>query len=568
MTCKKDKINTMRYNSRALLLLVLSSCSVDTSSGFIIPSRTSDVSLLSAKTVSDPDVYEINRKLDELAEQCGDIKKPVVAIASEVEDIYHSSEKKDVVSFNVLLKAWGRACQSLERQKYSQYNVQENLSTTSVPSVPVYTPRDAAEHLTKHLMEAEASYEKDPDDGLISPDETSYNIAIDAWAKISVPDSTEAAERLLRKMINNPRLEPCSISYNSVLDSHAHSSDVNSLGRMNKIWQHMQNLSEEGNKKVKPSLRTVNLILTACVRMSGRLEDVNDKMACAEQAHALLEDVKEKVDAGASELTPDITTYSIVMDAYARVGIAKAAFKAEDLMKEIKQIFKETGDYRCRANVRTYTTLIGAWSRTTDTRAAARAESLVEEMEELYAERMAKGTPLKPNEETTKPNARTFTTVLHAIGRSRDVEKAKRALRILMKMRELAKTDPDCTPTIGAYNQAIDACAKSHGDQVEALKIAFAILKTVEVDENVTPIDHTYSNTIKAVAFLLPTGSERNKLALAVFKKAKKDGMVSGEVMKNMRKALDGEAMRDLLSENSIENQQVPSSWSKNVRKR
>mmetsp|Transcript_32052 Transcript_32052/g.48743 ORF Transcript_32052/g.48743 Transcript_32052/m.48743 type:complete len:559 (+) Transcript_32052:161-1837(+) len=558
----------MRLNSRALLLLVLSGSSVGTSFGFSIPSRKSGVRLLSAEFVSDHDVYKINRKLDELAEQCGDAKKPVVAIASEVEDIYHASEKKDLVSFNVLLKAWGRTCQSLERQKYIHYDVHEKLSTTSIPSVAVYTPRDAAEHLTKHLMEAEASYEKDPDGDLIYPDETSYNIAIDAWAKISVPDSTEAAERLLKKMINNPRLEPCLISYNSVLDSHAHSSDVTSLKRMNKIWQHMQNLAEDGNKKVKPNLRTANLILTACVRMAERLEDVNDKMACAEQARALLEDMKKRVDAGAVEFTPDITTYSIVMDVYARVGIAKSALKAEDLMKEIKEVFQETGDCRRQPNVRTYTTLIGAWSRTTDTRAAARAESLVEEMEELYAERMAKGTPLKPGEETTKPNARTFTTVLHAISRSRDHGKAKRALRTLMKMRELAKTDPDCTPTIGAYNQAIDACAKSRGDQVEALKIAFAILKTVEMDENVKPIDHTYSNTIKTVAFLLPTGSERNKLALAVFEKAKKDGMVSGEVMKNMRKALDADAMHELLSEDFSDNQQVPHSWNKNVRRR
>merc|ERR1712226_554759 len=167
-------------------------------------------------------------------------------------------------------------------------------------------------------MEAEASYENDPNGGLIAPDETSYNIAIDAWAKISAPDSTEATERLLSKMINNPRLEPCSISYNSVLDSHAHSSDLNSLERMNKIWLHMHNLASDGNKKVKPSLRSVILILTACVRMVDRLENIEEKMSCAQQAHNLLEDIKKRAEAGATELTPDIATYSIVMDAYAR----------------------------------------------------------------------------------------------------------------------------------------------------------------------------------------------------------------------------------------------------------
>jgi len=441
----------MRLNNGALLFFFLSKSSIDTSYGFVIPSRKA---VIATSLLSRPEVYEINRKLDELADQCGNVEKPVVTIASEVEDIYHASKDKDIVSFNVLLKAWGRACQSLQRQKqkHVKYNIQESKS---VPSIAVYTPRDAAEHLTKHLMEAEASYEKDPDGGLIAPDETSYNIAIDAWAKISVPDSTKAAERLLSKMINNPRLEPCSISYNSVLESHAHSSDLDSLERMNKIWLHMQNLASDGNKKLKPSLRSVILILTACVRMVDRLENVEEKMSCAQQAHNLLEDIKKRADAGATELTPDITTYSIVMDAYARIGTTEAALKAEDLMKEIKGVFEETGDYRRQPNFRTYTTLIGAWSRTSDSRAAVRAESLVEEMEELYAERMGKGKSLQPGEETTKPNARTFTTVLHAISRSHEKDKAKRALRILMKMRELAKNDSDCTPKIGAYNQGI-----------------------------------------------------------------------------------------------------------------
>lgn len=173
----------MRFNNGALLFFFLSKSSIDTSYGFVIPSRKS---VIATSLLSRPEVYEINRKLDELADQCGDVEKPVVTIASEVEDIYNASKDKDVVSFNVLLKAWGRACQSLQRQKqkHIKYNIQE--SSNSVPSIAVYTPRDAAEHLTKHLMEAEASYEKDPDGGLIAPDETSYNIAIGKQCSLSI----------------------------------------------------------------------------------------------------------------------------------------------------------------------------------------------------------------------------------------------------------------------------------------------------------------------------------------------------------------------------------------------
>lgn len=120
---------------------------------------------------------------------------------------------------------------------------------------------------------------------------------------------------------------------------------------------------------------------------------------------------------------------------------------------------------------------------------------------------------------------------------------------------------------------AIDACAKTRGtgkEQVEALKIAFAILKTVELDKNVTPNEDTYNNIIKAVAYLLPDGSERTKIALAAFEKAKTSGKVSVDVVRTLRKALDNETMRDTLrpletSTGFIDYTKIPTAWSKNI---
>jgi hypothetical protein len=131
--------------------------------------------------MSEKQVYEINRAMDDLAEKCGDIKKPVVNLASQVEEMYNEAERKDAISFNVMLKAWGKATHVLERRKYAPVNnsAQSNAAAMSgAVTVAVYTPRDAAEHLTKHLMTAEESYEADPDHAQVIPDETSYNIAI------------------------------------------------------------------------------------------------------------------------------------------------------------------------------------------------------------------------------------------------------------------------------------------------------------------------------------------------------------------------------------------------------
>ena len=120
---------------------------------------------------------------------------------------------------------------------------------------------------------------------------------------------------------------------------------------------------------------------------------------------------------------------------------------------------------------------------------------------------------------------------------------------------------------------AIDACAKTRGtgkEQVEALKIAFAVIKTLELDKNVTPNEDTYNNIIKAAAYLLPDGAERTRIALAAFEKAKASGKVSVDVVRTLRKALDNETMRDTLrpletSTGFIDYTKIPTAWSKNI---
>jgi hypothetical protein len=175
----------MRLDRNALFVVLLS-LSTSSTNAFSTPlnhasplMRTTTTAISpSSLFMSEKQVYEINRAMDDLAEKCGDIKKPVVTLASQVEDMYNEAERKDAISFNVMLKAWGKATAVLERRKYAPAQNSNVATMTGGVTVAVYTPRDAAEHLTKHLMTAEESYEADPDHAQVIPDETSYNIAI------------------------------------------------------------------------------------------------------------------------------------------------------------------------------------------------------------------------------------------------------------------------------------------------------------------------------------------------------------------------------------------------------
>jgi hypothetical protein len=171
----------MRVYPLALLCAVLAS-----THAFVKPQLSTTTTTIAAKfrhasiLHSEKGVYEINRVMDDLAEQCGDFKKPVVALASQVEDMYLQAKQKDIISFNVMLKAWGRTCHAMERQKHVHHNGHQT-TIHNTPSIAIYTPRDAAEHLTKCLMLAEEACQGNLDNCVVVPDETSYNIAIGAY---------------------------------------------------------------------------------------------------------------------------------------------------------------------------------------------------------------------------------------------------------------------------------------------------------------------------------------------------------------------------------------------------
>lgn len=168
----------MRIYQHALFSLMMVSSLVSPGVAFIAPSQSTP---FVAPLASAKHVYETNRAMDDIAEQCGDLQKPVVALASQVEDMYNEADGKDSISFNVLLKAWARCCTALEKQKYKPTDKAMSMDD-KVPSIAVYTPRDAVEHLTKHLMQAEAAYEENPGTVEVIPDETSYNIAIGEYS--------------------------------------------------------------------------------------------------------------------------------------------------------------------------------------------------------------------------------------------------------------------------------------------------------------------------------------------------------------------------------------------------
>lgn len=122
-------------------------------------------------TKSWADLHEFNIALDKLAEQCSNSNQPVIAKAAECQELWENQQVKndekitpDTISFNTVLKAWNRCCNTLsESTRHSKI-----IPSDYKRSVDVYTPRDVATRATSLLFNQEETV----------TDVASYNIVI------------------------------------------------------------------------------------------------------------------------------------------------------------------------------------------------------------------------------------------------------------------------------------------------------------------------------------------------------------------------------------------------------
>jgi hypothetical protein len=510
-------------------------------------------------------LQEFNAHIEKLAEKCGSFKEPVIARAAQCQQVWEATMDRhnddddhardfdpDLTSFRTVLTAWSKCTHTLAKSRRDH----KTLPVDTTTQVDVYTPLDAAKRGTSLLL----AYDQ--------PDLTSYNIILDAWSKSRVPEATDAAERLLRRMLEDESIEPNTVTYNLLMDTWANSDKPNSLDKVRQIYKHMESLHSDGNVHVSPSIRTINSVLHAhakkaaqCTKKSNK-EGFDEAEECATAAYKIFQDAKNRYEeTNDPEWQPDVATYTSCIDVHARAATYNSARIAEKVLHELKDMYAKTGNQKYKLNYRTYTSVVTAWSRTRSDESPNRVEALLVEMSQDPA---------------TKPNSWTYTAAVQCWARSRDPLKAKRVLKILMDMREEYKNTgrEEVLPTTITYNNAIDACARCQGTEqqkTEAMKIAFAILKTIEMDEHAEPDAATYSTLLRAVSFLMGAGPERNKVAKAVFEKAKKGGLVEFNAVRNLRRVVDAAVMREALEGRADRNgvfdyTTLPLQWSRNVK--
>jgi len=216
------------------------------------------------------------------------------------------------------------------------------------------------------------------------------------------------------------------------------------------------------------------------------------KNSCFKVEDKLLRTISKFIQ-GECKAMPDISSFGIAINAWARRGERGSAERAEALLHRMTALY-DARIILSKPDARMYTTVIGAWSRSHDDGRATRAETLLNYMETRY----------KNGDYDVKPNVRTYGAVLHAFAKSGEPGAAERAQELLNRMETMyQKGDVDVKPNVITYNAVITAHAKSR-DKGRAEKAEALLRRMQELyeqgNEDVKPDVVTYNSVIDAWA--------------------------------------------------------------------
>ena len=329
----------------------------------------------------------------------------------------------------------------------------------------------------------------------VAPDKYTWTAVLNAWARSGDFHAANYVERIFGEM-RDAGIEPETISYNALLQSHATSASgsaeraealLNSMIRRSSSSRNDEGKGEQdypnSAEYPKPNNLSFYHVIDAWTR-SGlpncgrRAEDVfrsmndiaqnyqvntfaynkllfawsqpNAGAGAAQRVLDILQEMDLLYGGGNDDVEPDAMTYNTVIAALARHG---DPVQAEEVLSRMIQFCKSGTNLELKPNRVTYSAVIGAWSRSTKEGAARRAEQILKQMERLYNHQDDHGDNNNNNAES-KPDVIAYTSVLNAFARSSEEGSAERAESLLNYMEAEYKNNNnvDMKPNVRCYN--------------------------------------------------------------------------------------------------------------------
>jgi pentatricopeptide repeat protein len=235
------------------------------------------------------------------------------------------------------------------------------------------------------------------------------------------------------------------VLYSMIMHASANSHDPD-------LAEEILNHLLESKNHSDPNVITFNIVIDAWAK-SGRQE-------APLRAEAVLKKMIALSDAGWHKVSPDVITFTSVISAWANTGHQLAPQRAEEILHEM-------APRGLVPDMVSYLSILTAWSRSKENMAPERAHALLIHMISQFDEGVA----------DAKPDSRCWASVISAYANRGDV---RRAESILMELYErfISSGDPNYLPHQYCFNAVINAWAKS--GRPEAPQTAEAILQRMQ----------------------------------------------------------------------------------------
>lgn len=258
-----------------------------------------------------------------------------------------------------------------------------------------------------------AKMEKTPAEGGfdVEPDRVSYTLAILASSR--VPNKTLAAEMALatleqmerkageeeerRQQVSSaaPAIVRMDVEcFNVVLTALSRTGEADSPSQIRKLLRKMQAYASNGQTLIRANVRSWNCLLNSYARTRQREN-------AGIQAHGVLNHMFRTHQDGVTNVLPDAFSFAAVLTAYQRVATVAAAQAADELVREMEELFEDkviSGP----PDVYHYTILAGVWAKSEQGQKGA--DRVVQILAHMM-DRHGKGYP------QTRPNVRTYNAV-------------------------------------------------------------------------------------------------------------------------------------------------------------
>lgn len=399
-----------------------------------------------------------------------------------LKEMEEAGVKPSTLCYNIAIKAWIKSKRGRQSAEYAERLMEEMKTEPDVITYSSVIHGWATSGMKEHAAErAEKILERLEADESAQANVVAYNACLDAWCKSKSPVAVNRTEALLRRMEASEHVSPDLISYNTHMHAMAMAGrEPNMAQRVDATLRRLEERYDKGESDFGPNLFSYNLAIEAWARS-------HDPNAATRACDILRKLVKR------DGVEPDTISFNQVINALSRSSLPGSAQKAEDLLHYMDESYK-SGIFDFKADVVGYTSAITAWSRSGTTGNAERAERLLEEMENRY----------RAGEEELKPTTAVYNAVIDTHARSGEgTLGARRAEALLERMQQFS--DPSMQPNLITYNAVLNSWARS-GTRCCAYKAEGYLDKMWELyeagNERVKPDGKSY-NTVSLLSSVL-----------------------------------------------------------------